>query len=502
MAWDKFSSLSPEQFAALQQQLLQQRAQAPTGEANSYYDSTTPYYSNGTLFAPTYGDNAVAQGRAMNAAPTGYTTYDYNEAANKNQSLYNGQPYTSIDNTGKVTGNGNLSGFTDSSFMSEWGPFLMALGPMAATASPALGAAASFGANPVTGAAAAGSAAGAAGAGGAALGNSFDGGALNAAVMNGAGGTGAAGGAGSAALGNSFDGGALNGAVMNGSGAAGTAGVGASTAGGIDTAGNALNTAVMNGGAGVGAAGTAAGTAAGAGSAGSTAASAASGLGKYLGPAASVVGGIYGANAAKDAAATQAESADKALQLQRDMFNKVVDLNEPFRAGGVQGMNALQTALGLAPGTDSGWAMKDFAPSDLTTDPSYQWRLDQGQQALERSAAAKGGLLSGGFGKDLTNYAQGAASQEYGNAFNRYQTQRSAKLAPLQSLAGVGQSTAGTVGNAAQSYGNNAANLITGAGNATAAGQVGAANALTSAIGQGVSQYQNNELLNRLLPQR
>jgi hypothetical protein len=181
-------NLTPQEFAALQQQFLQQRAQSPTGEANSYYDSTNPYFANGTLYAPSYGDNAVSQGRSMNAAPTGYTTYDYNEAANKNQSLYNGQPYTSIDNAGNVTGNGNLSGFTDSSFLSEWGPFLMALGPMAATMSPALGAAASFGANPVTGATAAGSAAGAAGAGGAALGNSFDGGLLNSAVMNGVGG--------------------------------------------------------------------------------------------------------------------------------------------------------------------------------------------------------------------------------------------------------------------------------------------------------------------------
>jgi hypothetical protein len=211
-------NLTPHEFAALQQQFLQQRAQAPTGEANSYYDSTNPYFANGTLYAPSYGDNAVSQGRAMNAAPTGYTTYDYNEAANKNQSLYNGQPYTSIDNSGNVTGNGNLSGFTDSSFLSEWGPFLMALGPMAATMSPALGAAASFGANPVTGATAAGSAAGAAGAGGAALGNSFDGGLLNSTIMNGVGGAEAAGGAGSAALGNSFDGGALNSTVMNGVG--------------------------------------------------------------------------------------------------------------------------------------------------------------------------------------------------------------------------------------------------------------------------------------------
>jgi hypothetical protein len=189
-------NLTPQEFAALQQQFLQQRAQAPTGEANSYYDSTNPYFANGTLYAPSYGDNAVSQGRAMDAAPSGYTTYDYNDAANNKQSLYNGQPYTSIDSAGNVTGNGKLSGFTDSTFMSEWGPFLMAAAGMA----PAL------------------MGAGAAGAGSAAAGNSFDNGVLNSTIMNGVGGAEAAGGAGGAALGNSFDGGALNSAVVNGVG--------------------------------------------------------------------------------------------------------------------------------------------------------------------------------------------------------------------------------------------------------------------------------------------
>lgn len=64
----------------------------------------------------------------------------------------------------------------------------------------------------------------------------------------------------------------------------------------------------------------------------------------------------------------------------------------------------------------------DFtAPDPLTfqQDPSYQWRLQQGQKLLERGAAARGTLLSGGFQKALQDYGQGAASQEYGNAFNR-----------------------------------------------------------------------------------
>lgn len=64
---------------------------------------------------------------------------------------------------------------------------------------------------------------------------------------------------------------------------------------------------------------------------------------------------------------------------------------------------------------------QNFDPSkvDVTQDPGYQFRLAQGEKALQNSAAANGTLMSGGFAKALTDYAQGDASQEYQNAFNR-----------------------------------------------------------------------------------
>ena len=62
----------------------------------------------------------------------------------------------------------------------------------------------------------------------------------------------------------------------------------------------------------------------------------------------------------------------------------------------------------------------------LNADPGYQFRLDQGTGALQNSAAARGVLNTGGTLQDLINYGQGAASQEYGNAYARdlgtYQT--------------------------------------------------------------------------------
>ena len=64
----------------------------------------------------------------------------------------------------------------------------------------------------------------------------------------------------------------------------------------------------------------------------------------------------------------------------------------------------------------------DFTVPDALNfqqDPSYQFRFNEGQKALQRSAAARGTLLSGGFAKALQNYGQQAASQEYGNAYDR-----------------------------------------------------------------------------------
>jgi hypothetical protein len=83
-------------------------------------------------------------------------------------------------------------------------------------------------------------------------------------------------------------------------------------------------------------------------------------------------------------------------------------------------------------------------------------------------------------------FNQDLASQEYGSAYNRYQTNRASKLNPLQSLMGSGQTAANTV-----------ADYATQAGNAQAAGRVGQANALTGALTQGYSMYQNQQQQNQ-----
>lgn len=299
----------------------------------------------------------------------------------------------------------------------------------------------------------------------------------------------------------------------------------------------------------------------------------------------------------------QQSALDKTLGLQRELYNKQVENLSSFKEAGEAGQARLMDLLGLsgnkdAPGYGSAtttFKVEGFDPNTLLDsfntqqmeqDPGYAFRLAEGQKAIERSTAARGGLQSGAALKAAAEYGQSmgsqeygnaynrfmatkaAQSQEYGNAFNRFQTERANQLAPLQALQAVGQASAAQQGVAAgnlsqgasqaiqnygagasaaygaagaaqgqtaanlgagssaaygsygagtaniygasnqarqSAYGANTANqmgAITGAANAISAGQVGAANAFNTAIGQGIGLYgmsQQNALTNRYL---
>jgi hypothetical protein len=178
------------------------------------------------------------------------------------------------------------------------------------------------------------------------------------------------------------------------------------------------------------------------------------------------------AEAMSDASRMSAQSSREALDLQRRMYEEGVARQQPFYEAG-------QTALNkLIPLSD----YQKFGMSQFQADPGYAFRLSEGQKALERSAAARGGLMGGATGKALLRYGQEAGSQEYQNAFNRYQAERAAQLNPLQSLAGIGQTTANTLGGYGQNYANQANQL----------GMINAANQGNLALGMGnirASQY-------------
>lgn len=214
----------------------------------------------------------------------------------------------------------------------------------------------------------------------------------------------------------------------------------------------------------------------------------------------SVVSGVMGAKAAKKAAGTQAASADRATELQREMYEKNIELNAPFREAGLTAQNKLLDYLGLSAGAGGKYA-KDFSMSDFQQDPGYAFRMSEGLKALDRTAAARGGMLSGAALRGATRYGQDMASQEYTNAFNRYQTNRANQLNPLQSLMGAGQSAANQVAGAGQNYATNAGQNYMNAGNARASGYVGSANAWSNALGNVANMYNQNQMMNRFFPQ-
>ena len=198
-------------------------------------------------------------------------------------------------------------------------------------------------------------------------------------------------------------------------------------------------------------------------------------LGASLGGAAEEATGGGASGAARDAAATTGAAADRATDLQREMFERQVALQEPFRQAGVNALNKLAPlASNYTP----------FGMSQFQQDPGYAFRMSEGMKGLERSAAARGGLLSGGTLKGIQRYGQDMASQEYTNAFNRYQTERSARLNPLQSLAGVGQTSANTIGQAGTQFANTAGNIGMNQSNVAANALLAGQQARSSSYGQ------------------
>jgi hypothetical protein len=206
--------------------------------------------------------------------------------------------------------------------------------------------------------------------------------------------------------------------------------------------------------------------------------------------------------AAKSAAKTQAAASDRAIAAQQAGLTEQQAISAPFVDAGTTAVNQLSTMT--QPG---GKLTQDFTygPNDYQADPGYAFRLKEGMKTLNASAAARGGLISGNALRAATGYGQEMGSQEYQNAYSRaqnmFQMNRNNLVDPLKFLSAQGQgAAAGQAANIGQGVANTA-NLMTGSANATAAGQIGSANAYTNALGQGVSQYQTNQLLNRFAPQ-
>lgn len=110
--------------------------------------------------------------------------------------------------------------------------------------------------------------------------------------------------------------------------------------------------------------------------------------------------------------------------------NKLLD---PYASAGADASGTLQK--GLVAGGDFN---KTPTLADLQMDPGYAFREQQGEKALAQQAGARGRVQGGGFAKELTGFAQGEASQEYQNAFQRFQTSTQNRFGNLNTVANRG----------------------------------------------------------------
>lgn len=196
-----------------------------------------------------------------------------------------------------------------------------------------------------------------------------------------------------------------------------------------------------------------------------------------IGAGAGLLGASMSANAAKSAAQMQADAANRSMEQERAMYEQSRADLAPYRE---TGYTALKDIEQMKPFLKSQFGPEQFGQY---LDPSMAFRQRLGTQATERLANVGGGAISGNTLRSLADYGQNLASTEYGNAFNRFQTERGNIYNTLANIAGMGQGAVNTGVNAGQNFAAQQTGLITGGAAAQAAGNVGAANAYSGALG-------------------
>lgn len=194
-------------------------------------------------------------------------------------------------------------------------------------------------------------------------------------------------------------------------------------------------------------------------------------------PISGAIGGsaLLGASSAKSAAKAQSQSADAQVALQREIYDDTTARFAPYLKAGGTGLEAYMHELGL------GAAPANYAGFQKT--PGYDFQMQQGTDAVNALAGARGGLHSGRTMQDLTSFGQGLANQEYGNHLTR-----------LAGITDMGAGAAGNQATAGNAFAANASNALAQKGNATSAGIAGMNSAIQNGIGAGINhfQYQNN----------
>lgn len=178
---------------------------------------------------------------------------------------------------------------------------------------------------------------------------------------------------------------------------------------------------------------------------------------------ASIFGALSGNSAANKASRRQTAMGNRAIDTQKQLFGETKAELSPFINAGKEGLSQLSRR------TLAGDFTKPFTAEMMNADPGLQYRMSQANLALERSASARGRLLSGGTIRNIAELNQSLASQEYGAAYERNRTSNLDEFNQLALLSNVGLNAAGSLAGARQNLGSSLSELYTGIGNAQGA---------------------------------
>lgn len=184
----------------------------------------------------------------------------------------------------------------------------------------------------------------------------------------------------------------------------------------------------------------------------------------------SLIGGLLGTDAA---AADAARAAAESNRVNKEIYDQQRTDLSGYRDLGQTGLDQVKNNLTDLTGT--------FSADNFRKDPGYDFRMQEGMKALERSASARGNLMGGATGKAMTRYGQDYASNEYNNAYNRFNQDRDQRYGKLMDLVGTGQNAAAQTGAAGQNYAGSYGQNVTGAANASGAASMANGQALLTA---------------------
>jgi hypothetical protein len=205
----------------------------------------------------------------------------------------------------------------------------------------------------------------------------------------------------------------------------------------------------------------------------------------------SLISGIIGQQGAQQGGEMAASAANQAAQMNQQEAGRARQAMSPWSSTGIGALSKVAALLGIGTlsmsdpsNPNSYWGIdgsnaqqkQDEALNAFQTSPGYSWRKQEGVNALDRSAAAKGLLLSGAQVKGVQGFGDGLAAEEWRNY-----------MADLKDTAGMGQSAASSASNTSANLVSNASGLIAQGGMARGSGYTQGMNALASGIGNGIN---------------